>query len=245
MLLIVLSVLCPAASLALVAKGSVSVCSNKHCRKDGSLQTQRLFEDLTRGFQKDFTVETCGCCGKCGSGPNIQTSTGSGYSGVIKPATVAALLSIDFDIEVPDSVVDAMSMAMEADKLRNGNQRTKPLGMFRKAFDDCDDIASFPGVAAFIHTGLAECQLAAGKPEEAILEARAALALDPGRTAAWWCLRDSLVLLGQIQKALDTLQDMISQVPDTARGTVIGDAVALCGGSDGKDAVDHELCQVI
>lgn len=46
----------------------VRVCTHRTCRKQGSLQT---LETLCGLAPADVNVKTCGCLGRCGSGPNL------------------------------------------------------------------------------------------------------------------------------------------------------------------------------
>lgn len=46
----------------------IRVCTNRTCRKQGSLQA---LETLSGIAPPTVTVKTCGCLGRCGSGPNI------------------------------------------------------------------------------------------------------------------------------------------------------------------------------
>ncbi|KAK4750841.1 hypothetical protein SAY87_004323 [Trapa incisa] len=46
----------------------VRVCTHRTCRKQGSFQT---LETLSGLAPADVSVKTCGCLGRCGSGPNL------------------------------------------------------------------------------------------------------------------------------------------------------------------------------
>ena len=95
----------------------VSVCENKSCRKDGAASTVQIFRDLV-GTELGVSVCSVGCIGQCGKGPNVRCETkekaGKVYCAVKSAATAAAILSIEFGIEVPDAVVDAALLTSKA-----------------------------------------------------------------------------------------------------------------------------------
>ena len=46
----------------------IRVCTNRTCRRQGSLET---LETLLALAPPNLTVKSCGCLGRCGSGPNL------------------------------------------------------------------------------------------------------------------------------------------------------------------------------
>ena len=79
-----------ATALSLGEPGSISVCTNKACRKAGSHDTLRLLRSLAStaarcnmsvgqtepelcATESDTTalISSCGCLGNCGMGPNV------------------------------------------------------------------------------------------------------------------------------------------------------------------------------
>ena len=61
-------------SLSVKESGSISVCTNKACRKAGSQDTLQLLRSLasTVAAPVDTSlINSCGCLGSCGMGPNV------------------------------------------------------------------------------------------------------------------------------------------------------------------------------
>ena len=95
------------------ANARMRVCTNKACRKAGSLDTLGLLQGLASTvppppetpqglaaatLQQAFAhskIEQCGCLGGCGSGPNtVAEHTGQVFYDVYKPVTALALLQV-------------------------------------------------------------------------------------------------------------------------------------------------------
>ena len=77
------------------AHAEVRVCSNKTCRKQTSAQTLALMTDAA---PLDIHVDSCGCLGNCGNGPNVlvlnrETAEETVVNHVSTPAQAAKLLA--------------------------------------------------------------------------------------------------------------------------------------------------------
>ncbi|CAM9784657.1 unnamed protein product [Choristocarpus tenellus] len=71
---------------------AVQVCTNRSCKKAGSQATLEMFRVIAPA---EVEVIDSGCHGKCGLGPNVHTDPADQeYNGVLKPATVAAILEV-------------------------------------------------------------------------------------------------------------------------------------------------------
>eukprot|EP00257_Ricinus_communis_P007776 XP_002524632.2 uncharacterized protein LOC8289783 isoform X2 [Ricinus communis] len=46
----------------------IRVCTNRTCRRQGSMQTLEIMRDLS---PPNVSVNSCGCLGRCGAGPNL------------------------------------------------------------------------------------------------------------------------------------------------------------------------------
>jgi len=57
----------------------IKVCGNITCKKQGSILTRTEFQALLQQSSPNIRVESCGCFGRCGEGPNVNVIVG-GYS---------------------------------------------------------------------------------------------------------------------------------------------------------------------
>lgn len=123
-----LLLLASAHGLADVAMGYCRVCTSKACRRDGAQDALTMLRLLgstavnsagtppamdSVDAQQLFAarhVETCGCLGQCGKGPNVALCDESGCEilhGVYKPRSAHALLST-CGLSVPDEAAAAV-----------------------------------------------------------------------------------------------------------------------------------------
>ena len=105
-LMLLLSLARPATPLAAVpSAGSISVCTNKACRKSGSLDTLRLLRSLASTVPTPVAasqIDSCGCLGNCGMGPNVYgEKTAEVFRDVYKPKSARALLEEELGLDLP------------------------------------------------------------------------------------------------------------------------------------------------
>eukprot|EP00752_Nemacystus_decipiens_P001876 g1807.t1 len=217
------------------AKGGVHVCTNTSCRKAGSRWTLETFRAFAPAGVE--VIET-GCQGRCGLGPNILTRPSEElYNGVETPATVAAIIEIDFGFPVPDSLVGAFSHVTDGDVYYKRGLFADALKRYTKCVDTA---GAFEGNANALSVAKLKqssamrmaakedegkrrgSTAAAGNPssatavklQEAEACARDAVRLWPAHTAAWLNLCDVLVDQGKVSEALETLATLKKDFPD-------------------------------
>ncbi|CAN0356629.1 unnamed protein product [Ectocarpus sp. 6 AP-2014] len=222
-------------SSSMSTKGTVHVCTNTSCRKAGS----RWTVDTFRAFAPpgDIKVLETGCQGRCGLGPNILTRPSEEvYNGVAQPATVAAIIEIDFGVPVADTLVGAFGHVSKGDVLFKRGLFAEALACYSQcidtagAFDGSTNalsvakvkqssamrlLAKEGGRGSSRAAGTGSTAAAASVTlEEAEASAREAVELWPAHTAAWLNLADVLVDTGRVQEALETLAELKAQFPD-------------------------------
>lgn len=137
--------------------GSVSVCTSKTCRRDGSPATLRRFQQLAAEVGGFEAVE-CGCLGQCGKGPNVAAlAMGAAeprrFGNVRKAATIAAVVEIAFDVEVPEPLVELQACASRARRLASMDR----LGEAREAYEEgLRGAAGYGVMRAELESGLEE-----------------------------------------------------------------------------------------
>ena len=134
---------CPALALTVstpVAGPRIHVCTNKACKRAGSLDTLALLRALASTTPLPSTtadiaaatlqqthamskIEACGCLGGCGNGPNVvATHTGQVFYDVYKPITALALVQEELGLEVPDVAANVYLKKMYADRAMRSNK---------------------------------------------------------------------------------------------------------------------------
>lgn len=219
-----------AVPMRMSAGRSVQVCTNTACKKAGS----RGILDVFRAFAPEGVhVMESGCQGKCGLGPNIRTTTPKEevYQGVLKPATAAAIIELDFMTPVPDAVVDGFNRIVGGDAFYDRTLHAQALDIY----SECLSSGAFEGSShALSVVKLKQSQAmrmlaqkakrsgkgssSGGKPvvsfEEAQVAAREAIEHWRTNAPAWLHLSDVLADTGDIEEAFDALDTLSREVPD-------------------------------
>ncbi|OMP09093.1 Tetratricopeptide-like helical [Corchorus olitorius] len=96
----------------------IRVCTNRSCRRQGSMQT---FQTLTALAPPDVSVKSCGCLGRCGAGPNIALLPLAQIVGHCGTAAAAAELLLGLCYEgggvKSKTSLDALALRMRAEAL--------------------------------------------------------------------------------------------------------------------------------
>lgn len=150
------------------------VCDGITCGPDGGGATMVT---TLRALAPSADVETCGCLGGCGAGPNVLSS-GKVVSGV------AAALQAAGVIADASALAAFKCKAAGDDALDAGNAKNacKHYADAMDALVDAGELAK--GVRARIGANWSRALLEAGRPEEAMDEARRAAKEDPMQAAA-------------------------------------------------------------
>lgn len=111
----------------------VRVCTNRTCRKSGSLQTLELLRGLA---SPNVAVESCGCLGRCGSGPNLVVlPAGIFVSHCNTGAHVARLLALQCGLSVPDNNLKALALKQQGNKAFESGDITGAEKLFSQAIE--------------------------------------------------------------------------------------------------------------
>ena len=132
--------------------GTLRVCTHKSCRKAGSVATLTLLRELASTaaptptteqpltaalLQEAFAdacIESCGCLGACGSGPNVATHEHV-FHDVYKPISALALVNEELGLSVPDSAAAACLKRMYAERAMRENKMRDALGLITAALN--------------------------------------------------------------------------------------------------------------
>lgn len=108
----------------------IRVCTNRTCRRQGSLQT---LETLSGLAPPNVAVKSCGCLGRCGAGPNLVALPGDGVVGHCGTAARAAQVMVGLLVRGHDSDNTAAKIGLEMLALRKRAQNELDEGNFSQA----------------------------------------------------------------------------------------------------------------
>ncbi|XP_042064280.1 uncharacterized protein LOC121808009 isoform X2 [Salvia splendens] len=109
-------------------KLEIRVYTNRTCRKQGSLDALQVLSGISPPF---VTVNSCGCLGRCGAGPNIVILPGVCSWGIVGPSKVANVMAIVCGADNDDGE----SKCLEALALRKRGEDEMAQADFAQAFD--------------------------------------------------------------------------------------------------------------
>jgi hypothetical protein len=108
----------------------IRVCTNRTCRRQGSLQT---LETLSGLAPPNVTVKSCGCLGRCGAGPNLVALPGNSVVGHCGTEARAAQVMVGLLLRGHDSDNTAAKTGLEMLALRKRAQNELDEGNFSQA----------------------------------------------------------------------------------------------------------------
>ncbi|GER32176.1 tetratricopeptide repeat-containing protein [Striga asiatica] len=157
-------------------KIEIRVCTNRTCRMQGSLD---IFQLLSGISPSSVTVKSCGCLGRCGSGPNIVILPDGVFVGHCgTPIKAADLMSTVCGIEDEG---DVANKCLEALALRKIAEDEAGRGDFAKACDllsQAIHLKPFGGLH-IIYKDRSAARLTMGNINGALEDAKEAMSLAP------------------------------------------------------------------
>jgi tetratricopeptide (TPR) repeat protein len=160
----------------------IRVCTNRTCRKQGSIQT---LQTLSAIAPPNVTINSCACLGRCGSGPNLIALPNAnpvivGHCGTAARAAqiMVRLLLCDHNDD------DAARLSLEALALSKTAQSELDQSNFSQAellLSQAIDLKPFGGIH-ILHKDRSRARLALGNYSGALEDAREALKFAPQYT---------------------------------------------------------------
>ncbi|KAJ4838490.1 hypothetical protein Tsubulata_012374 [Turnera subulata] len=175
----------------------VRVCTNRTCRRQGSMQTLQVLTDLS---PPDVSVKSCGCLGRCGAGPNVALLPQGIILGHCGTAAQAAQIICGYADQVD---ANAIQCSLEALALRKRAQKEIELENFSEAeqfLSQAIDLKPFGGLH-IIYKYRAIARLATGNHVGALEDARAASRLAPQYIEAYMSEGDVFMAMGRCDEA--------------------------------------------
>lgn len=179
------------------APEEVRVCTNRTCRRQGSFETLHILSGIA---PPNVAVNSCGCLGRCGAGPNVVVLPAGVIVGHCGTPSKAAQLMISVagnfdgtdDDEKSKICLEALALRMRAeDKIASGD--------FDEAhvlLSQAIELKPFGGVHT-LYKNRSAARLGVGKINEALEDANEALAIAPRYPEAYICQGDALMAMDQ------------------------------------------------
>ncbi|WCJ34723.1 tetratricopeptide repeat (TPR)-containing protein [Euphorbia peplus] len=179
-----------------VAKSEeIRVCTNRTCRRQGSFQTLEIIRDLS---PPHISVNSCGCLGRCGAGPNVAFLPDGIILGHCATAASAARVVAGDDVDG-----DAIGNALEALAIRKRAEVEIDVEDFSEAeilLSQAIHLKPFGGLH-ITYKYRSSVRLAMGNYLGALEDAREALNLAPQYVEGYMCEGDVLVAMEQYDAA--------------------------------------------
>ena len=214
---------------AAALRGNLKVCQGKTCAEAGlSHLVFDMATDMAAALRDVPPPVRTGCVGHCAARTVSCVAASERVYDVAAPATLAAVLEIEFDGEVDDALVDAYALAMDVDGLvRSGRARAARDALVRALGDDGAFDCSprlFAAMAAKNYDLAARA--GAGADDAAVAFVRRAIRIAPDDVAPRWRLAAWHDARGDTGLALEVLRDLAEAIP-AARNAAYDEAMRI------------------
>ncbi|XP_009779983.1 uncharacterized protein LOC107779875 isoform X2 [Nicotiana tabacum] len=181
-------------------KIEMRVCTNRTCRKQGSLDTLQVLSGIAPPY---VTVNSCGCLGHCGAGPNVVVLPDAVFVKHCGTASRAAEIMTFVCLGKRDDVEGESRKSLEALALRKRAEDEMSNGNFSEAhslLSQAIDLKPFGGVHIILKDRSA-AELAMGNLADALDDAKEALTIAPNYPEGYICQGDALMAADQVDAA--------------------------------------------
>ncbi|CAH9147130.1 unnamed protein product [Cuscuta epithymum] len=182
-------------------KIELRVCTNRTCRRQGSLDSLQVLSGIA---PPHVAVTSCGCLGKCGTGPNLVVFPGAVF---IKhchtPARAAETMSFFCLDQDYNDIENECRKCLEALELRKAAEDEMAKGDFSNAYhllSQAIDLKPFGGIH-ISYRNRSVARLTMGDSAEALLDANEALSIAPSYSDAYICQGDAFMAMDKINAA--------------------------------------------
>ncbi|XP_030938780.1 uncharacterized protein LOC115963767 isoform X2 [Quercus lobata] len=178
----------------------IRVCTNRTCRRQGSLET---LETLLALAPPNLTVKSCGCLGRCGSGPNLVALPNPVIVGHCGTPARAAHIMVQLLLCGGDDDSSVARLSLEALALSKSAQNEFSQANFSQAdllLSQAINLKPF-GAIHILYLDRSRARLALGNYSGALEDAREALNFAPHYPQAYICLGDAFLAMDQFDSA--------------------------------------------
>eukprot|EP00897_Mesotaenium_endlicherianum_P006095 jgi/Mesen1/5513/ME000279S04724 len=174
----------------------IRVCTNRTCRKEGALQALEYFKGMA---PPHVTVETCGCLGNCGMGPNAVLLPHELFIRHCNTAPhVARLLEIQCGASGPENNLRALDLKSRGNDAFGRNDAA----LAERLFTEAIELAPSGGLHN-IYANRSAARVALRNASGALQDALEAERLKPGWSGALVRQAEAHAAGGSLQAALD------------------------------------------
>mmetsp|Transcript_7522 Transcript_7522/g.19304 ORF Transcript_7522/g.19304 Transcript_7522/m.19304 type:complete len:255 (+) Transcript_7522:123-887(+) len=188
---------------------TLRVCTNTTCKRQGSRQILQLAKDL---HLAGLEVDSTGCIGRCGSGPNLALGD-IVVSHVSTPAALAKVLSVAGNYVVDDAILKATELRLAGNAAANRGDLDEAITLYDQA------IALQPAHGIhLLHSNRSAALQSRGEHGAALQSAIDALEAAPADFVAAHVRKiDALFALERFAEAEAALEDAVAAVPTYTR----------------------------
>lgn len=182
------------------AAEEIRVCTNRTCRRQGSIETLQILSGIA---PPNVAVNSCGCLGRCGAGPNAVVLPGGVFVRHCGTPSKAANLMISILGGFDGNEDDKSKNCLESLALRTRAEDRMANGDFDEALvllSQAIDLKPFGGLH-IIYRSRSAAKLAVGNITGALEDAKEALAIAPKYPKAYICQGDALMSIGKLDAA--------------------------------------------
>ncbi|KAD6453916.1 hypothetical protein R6Q59_015678 [Mikania micrantha] len=190
----------------------IRVCTNRTCRRQGSPEVLQVLSGIA---PPTISVNSCGCLGQCGAGPNLVVLPSATFVNHCATAARAAeVMSIvcGFDSIGCKKSLEALSMRKKAEiEMEKGD-----FAMAEILLSQAIDLNPIGGIH-YIYKDRSVARLAMNKTTDALEDAVEAATLAPRYPKAYICKGDALMAMEQYEAAGDSYSIALELDPSIRR----------------------------
>lgn len=193
----------------------IRVCNNRTCRRQGSIQT---LETLAGIAPPNVVVKSCGCLGRCGSGPNIVALPGPtmvSHCGTPNRAAGVLVKLLGGGSELEEEArkcLDALALRKRAELELSAGNCSEAESLYSQAIN----LKPFGGLHV-AYVGRSAVRLRIGNFTGALADAEEALTLSPNYTEAYICRGDAFMGMDQLYEAEEAYSMALEKDPSIRR----------------------------
>ncbi|KAI3898113.1 hypothetical protein MKX03_021712 [Papaver bracteatum] len=190
----------------------IRVCVNKACSKQGSRETLEVLSGIS---PPNIIIKSCGCLGKCGSGPNLvvlpEGVLVSHVGTPMKTAQVLACFSTAKEND-PQNNLKSLALRKKADAELDNKNYEQALILLSQAVE----LKPFGGLH-LIYISRSSARLGMGDVTGALEDAKIALNLAPQFTQAYICQGDAFLEMEEYDAAEKSYSSALLTDPSIRR----------------------------
>ncbi|KAL4567783.1 hypothetical protein LXL04_023377 [Taraxacum kok-saghyz] len=190
----------------------IRVCTNRPCRRQGSMETLQVLSGIN---PPNIAVNSSGCLGRCGAGPNLVLLPGATYLKHCATAARAAEIMATVtgnDLESGKTSLETLSTRKKAEiEIEKGD-----FAMAEILLSEAIDLNPVGGLH-YIYKARSVARLGMNKAVDALGDAIEASTLAPKYPEAYTCKGDALMAMEQFEAAGDSYSMALELDPSISR----------------------------